>query len=258
MSWLPWVMSDSPSALAAGTAMIKALRVRRPRPSGSGSVDHTDLAAVLRVLGEEGIAGISGRRSAIASYRDALARVDPDSLTREESLAFWLNLYNAGALDLASATLASGRSSVLRIPGAFDTVWAEVAGEALSLNDIEHGKIRRFGDPRIHSALVCGSASCPTLRFEPYAGHGLDAQLDHQMRQFLDSGGAYREGDRLLLSRIFLWYGGDFVRPHRMPTFVPASRKAVLRSLQQWLEPDLIGLPVGFQSYDWGLACAIR
>ena len=53
-------------------------------------------------------------------------------------------------------------------PGAFDAPWAMVGGESLSLNDIEHGKIRRFRDPRIHAALVCGSVSCPTLRYEPF------------------------------------------------------------------------------------------
>ena len=85
-----------------------------------------------------------------------------------ERLAFWLNLYNAGALALAADTLSAGENTVLRIPGAFDAPWAMVGGESLSLNDIEHGKIRRFGDPRIHAALVCGSASCPTLRYEPF------------------------------------------------------------------------------------------
>ena len=59
---------------------------------------------------------------------------------------------------------------------------AEVGGVAEAgrgdLDDIEHGKVRRFGDPRIHSALVCGSVSCPTLRFEPYEGDRLDASAD--------------------------------------------------------------------------------
>jgi hypothetical protein len=77
------------------------------------------------------------------------------------------------------------------------------------------------------------------------------------MVDFLRAGGATTDGDRLLLSRIFLWYGSDFVRPHRMPSFIPVTRAAVGRSVTRWLEPELAGLPIGFQPYDWSLACAI-
>lgn len=255
-------MNESPSAIAAAFGMLKALRVRRPQPvrsrrDGEVRVDHTGLAHLLQRLADGGIDALADSREELGAYRDQVAAIDPDSLGRSESLAFWLNLYNAGALDLAATTAAAGESTVLRVPGAFDRPWAQVAGESLSLNDIEHGKVRRFGDPRIHAALVCGSASCPTLRYEPYRGEDLEAQLETQMVEFLRSGGASTDGARLLLSRIFLWYGSDFVRPHRMPSLLPVGRTAVGRALQPWLEPELVGLPVTFQSYDWGLSCSI-
>ena len=139
-----------------------------------------------------------------------------------------------------------------------------VGGESLSLDNIEHGKIRRFKDPRIHAALVCGSASCPTLRFEPFEGRTLDAQLDDQMTSFLAAGGAGIEGDHLMLSRVFLWYGTDFVRPARMPSFVPVTRRRIARAVAPWLPPDIQrwyasgGRAVGFLDYDWTLACSVR
>ena len=150
-------------------------------------------------------------------------------------------------------------------PGGFSRTWAEVAGEELSLDDVEHGKIRRFGDPRIHGALVCGSVSCPTLRYEPYAGDRLDAQLDAQMRAFLAGGGARVDRDRgvLGLSRVFLWYGGDFTRPHRMPTWLPARRRHLTSVISRWLSPaDATWVAqttptVEFAPYDWALACSI-
>jgi hypothetical protein len=126
------------------------------------------------------------------------------------------------------------------------------------LDAIEHGKIRRFGDPRIHGALVCGSVSCPTARSQPYTGVGLSQQLDDQMRGFLGGGGAAGDGEAILLSRVFLWFGADFVRPGRMPTFIPARSRSVLRALQAWVPEDLKGdRQVRFQSYDWGLRCAV-
>ena len=250
-------MSDSPSAIGAGLSMVKALRVRRPEPHGSGEVDHSGLAGALDVLATGGVSSLVNERPAIAAYRDEMQLVDPDSLDPGESLAYWLNLYNAGALHLAASAAAAGESTVLRVSRPFNRHWATVAGESLSLHDIEHGKVRRFGDPRIHAALVCGSASCPTLRKEPYRGAGLEEQLETQMLDFLRNGGAGTDGEQLLLSRIFLWYGSDFVRPARMPSFVPVSKRAVGRAVERWLEPELAGLPVAFQPYDWGLACSI-
>lgn len=251
-------MSDSVSVIPVFISMLRARRVRTPHPSGSSAVDHTELGVVLEELRSGGVPALSGQRERIGSYRRHLESVDPDELSYGEALAYWLNLYNAGALDLAAETHDAGRASVLRTPGAFRQPWATIDGETMSLDDIEHGKVRRFGDPRIHAALVCGSASCPTLRLEPYLGTDLDEQLDTQMDDFLAGGGAVREGSRLLLSRIFLWYGADFVRPHRMPALLPVSKKAVRRTLSPWLGPLGDDEEIGFQPYDWALACSIR
>ena len=199
----------------------------------------------------------------LSRYIHALEKVDPETFESEHALAYWLNLYNAGALRLAAVAFAAGEESVLRVPGAFNEPFVSVAGEELSLDAIEHAKIRRFGDPRIHSAIVCGSVSCPTLRVEPYDGQRLDAQLDDQMRHFLTSDGAQVADGRLMLSRVFLWYGADFVRPGRMPTWIPASRKRVAAALRPWLAESVVGQLDGspssieYQPYDWGLRCAV-
>ncbi|MCP4304807.1 MAG: DUF547 domain-containing protein [bacterium] len=254
---------DSPNPISVAFSVIRAMRVSRPRPTGTGEVMHDQLRGVLDVLADQGVVGLAAERGNLDRYRKTLETTDPDTLSRAEALAYWINLYNAGALDVAAEAVAQTQSTVLRVPGAFSRVWATVAGEALSLNDIEHGKIRRFGDPRIHGALVCGSASCPTLRYEPYTGNGLDGQLDSQMRSFLSGGGAVFDSDanQLMLSRIFLWYGADFVRPQRMPTWIPASKRSIAKSIASWLDPGVqqlsVDAGVGFQSYDWDLSCAI-
>lgn len=252
---------DSPNPLQVAWSVLRAMRVRRPQPVGDGTATHDALADILGSLAGSGVPSLD--RSAIHSYRTGLESVNPDSLSRDEALAFWLNLYNAGALDLAAEAAAEGATTVLRVPGGFSRHWATVAGEQLSLDDIEHGKIRRFQDPRIHGALVCGSASCPTLRYEPYQGGSLEEQLEDQMRAFLRGGGAQfqQATNQLLLSRVFLWYGSDFARPKRMPTWIPAGKKSIAKAVSRWLEPDLqreaASASVGFQSYDWGLSCSI-
>ncbi len=246
-------MAVSPNPLRVGWSILRARRVRRPRPEGVGTVDHHKLA---RVLGGQGDLGaLASARGALQEYVVELSQTDPDTLAPGEALAYWLNLYNAGALVRAGEAAAAGVDSVLRVPGAFSDPFVDVAGESLSLDDIEHGKIRRFGDPRIHGALVCGSVSCPTLRNEPYEGSRIDAQLDDQMRAFLAGGGALVTDRRVLLSRVFLWYGSDFVRPTHMPTLLPATKRQLLDALEPWL--GRVSGKVEFQPYDWGLRCSI-
>ena len=68
--------------------------------------------------------------------------------------------------------------------------------------------------------------------------------------------------DAVTLSRVFLWYGADFVYPRWMPTFLPATKTQVARALDPWLPPEvqaalLAGTGVTFGSYDWGLRCSV-
>ncbi len=257
--------SPSPNPIRVAVSVAAAMRKRHPNPHGMASVDHGALAAILADLETGGVGTLPGRRADLAAYRGHLEAIDPDDLERDEALAYWLNLYNAGALDLAADAVDRADGTVLRVPGGFTRPWARVAGEHLSLEQIEHAKIRRFGDPRIHGALVCGSASCPTLRYEPYRGRDLDGQLDDQLAGFLAGGGAAVDptSNVLSLSRILLWYGSDFSRPHRMPTWVPTTRRRLVESLARWLDPGVTtwvrtSRPrVTFQSYDWSLACAV-
>ncbi len=235
-----------------------------PRTFGSAGVDHTGLEPVLGALAGGGTPALGRVRHDLDRYLAGLSVLDPTTLSRAEALAYWLNLYNAGALKLVARAFDEGSESVLAVPGGFDANVAEIAGERLSLDGIEHGKIRRFCDPRIHAALVCGSVSCPTLRYEPYRGDDIESQLDDQVRRFLSAGGARIDADSrtVHLSRVFLWYGGDFVRPERMPTWLPARRGALVRSLLPWLDEPAGWLASGsasvaFQPYDWGLRCSV-
>lgn len=241
------------------------IRVRSPNPAGNASADHTALRDVLEALRSVGTRALAGQDRILEDYVERLSRIDPDLLSKEESLAYWINLYNAGALRLASRAERGGMASVLGVPGGFDRPFVTVNGRRLSLDAIEHAKIRRYGDPRIHGALVCGSVSCPTLRSEPYVGSRIDSQLDDQMRWFIGRGGVRvdREADRVNLSRVFQWYGGDFVRPHRMPTFLPARPRRILDALWEWVDPVdrrwiRTGSPeIEFDQYDWSLRCTV-
>ncbi|MBA3360036.1 MAG: DUF547 domain-containing protein [Acidimicrobiia bacterium] len=253
------------SPLRTGWSMVRSIvATPPPRPHGKGSVDHSALAGILRSLATDGDQRLPDLDGDLAMYVASLATVDPDQLGVSEALVYWINLYNAGALRLAADAQKAGEHTVLRVPGAFQQPFVNVAGRPLSLHSIENGKVRRFKDPRIHAALVCGSVSCPTLRAEPYTGIGVDAQLDDQIRHFLTAGAAIRsDDDQLLLSRVFAWYGADFVRPRRMPALLPASRSAIREALTRWLPTELADWAgrakpkVVFMEYDWSLRCSV-
>ncbi len=256
---------DSPNPVLVGWSMVRSLiRVEPPRPAGTGSCDHSLLGNALSRLATEGTHRLPDVEPMLVGYLEDMRTVDPDGLTPDEAKAFWINLYNAGALRLAASAQSAGEDSVLRVPGAFRSSFIVIDGQALSLDDVEHAKVRRFGDPRVHGALVCGSVSCPTLRKMPYVGEDLDAQLDDQLRSFLANGGAVPDSanNTISLSRVFNWFGSDFVRPHRMPTFLPSSSQKVLPAIGPWLSAEAAelaarGARVEYQTYDWGLRCSV-
>jgi len=260
-------MSSGPNPAVAAWSMIRArrLQVPTPRPDRATTIDHSDLAWILEACLARGASSLAGNSPALEAYRDSMEKFNPDDLDPAEALAFWVNLYNAGALWTASIAFNEDMGSVLRVPGAFSKPWATVAGHRLSLNDIEHGKIRRYGDPRIHGSLVCGSASCPTLRSEPFTGAELNHQLDDQMRYFISHGGGVvsHESQVVRLSSVFKWYGRDFTSPHTMPNLAPADTSRLRDTVAYWFAPHDAAYiwehrpKVDFMPYDWGLGCSI-
>lgn len=252
---------SGPNPFGVLISIVRSLvKVDEPRFGTRRGPSHTFYGTLLERLARNGMAGLAEMRSDLEKYLAEMEAEHPSTLSASAALAFWLNVYNAGALRLAATAADQDVTSVLRVPGGFSTPIVTIEGESLSLDAMEHGKIRRFGDPRVHGALVCGSVSCPTLRSRPYVEDDLAGQLDDQMGSFLATGGASYDpaSNTLHLSRVFLWYGSDFVRPGRMPTFVPARRRQVAIALRRWMadEPP-VSARVAFGSYDWGLRCAI-
>jgi hypothetical protein len=247
--------------------MLRARRLPSPAPDlhSTITIDHTELGRVLDAFVGSGITSLAESAPVLETYRRSMESVDPDGLDASEALAFWMNLYNAGALRSAGLAFNEDVGSVLRVPGAFSSPWATIGGVELSLDDIEHGKIRRFGDPRIHGALVCGSASCPTLRAEPFTGASLDHQLDDQLRFFISHGGGSlnRADNTVWLSSVFKWYGRDFTSPYSMPNLAPAPPDTLRDTVAYWFGPQDAAYiwsnqpTVVFMPYDWGLGCSV-
>ncbi len=204
-----------------------------------------------------------------------LQGMEPAALaSREERLAFWLNVYNV--LVIHGVVALDIGDSVQEVPRFFRRVRYRIGAHDYSADDIEHGILRGnrrlphslfrpFGkndprlafvveplEPRIHFALVCAARSCPPI--EVYQADKLDAQLDLAAATFLNAGAAHldREKKTVRLSEIFRWYADDFGA-------TPAERLRFVAGFlyqdtdKKYLTEHAGELTIDYIDYDWRL-----
>lgn len=199
-----------------------------------------------------------------------LRRADVDEMARQLGTdqvrkAFWINLYNAFSQILLKQHLDFYQKNRMSF---FGKKWIGIGGKFLSLNDIEHGLLRRsqftygFGylanpfpsawerrfrverrDLRVHFALNCGAAACPPILF--YRPKAIEEQLKTATLAFLESDCRYDAAANVVeVSRIFQWFTGDF-----------GGQTGVVRLLVRYgvlppgSAPNLV-----FRPYDWSLS----
>lgn len=250
-------------------------------PAAAQAFDHTHAAwtALLRkhvVLLRGGqasqlrYAGMAADRAVLKAYLASLSAVGADAFagwTKPQQMAFLINAYNAFTVELILGKYPDLGSikdlgNLLRSP--WKPAWIALLGQTLSLDDIEHGRLRakgRYDDPRIHFAVNCASIGCPMLREEAYVADRLDGQLDEQARRFLADRTRNRwdaAKGKLLVSKIFDWYGDDFRQGHQGITSLPAffARHADLLADAPTDRARIRagnGVDIGFLDYDWAL-----
>lgn len=155
-------------------------------------------------------------RQTLDDYLAAMQAIDPRRYSVEEQQAYWINLYNALTvqliLDHYPVESITKLGETLTSFGPWDDQVASVARRSLSLNDIEHGILRPiWQDSRVHFAVNCASLGCPNLQAQAFSASNLERLLDKGAKDFLAHPRGMRfEGDKLVLSKIFDWYGEDF------------------------------------------------
>jgi hypothetical protein len=146
----------------------------------------------------------------------AVTRQEFGSWTRDQQVAYLINLYNARTISLILEN--HPITSIKRIgllPGAaWRKEFIPLFGKTVSLNHLEHGLLRaNYKLPEIHFALVCAAKGCPPLRSEAYIAQNLVNQLQDQGRRFLGNATKNRidlPNRRIYLSPIFKWFAEDF------------------------------------------------
>jgi hypothetical protein len=226
----------------------------------SNNIDFQDWASLLETyVNQEGRVRYQAWCQS-ASDRERLSRLLQNAgcqrlellNTSEEKKVFWINLYNAMAMEIRLRQFAKDTS----LP---ENVWKDVilhvGGKTFSLDEIEHVELRPLLDPRIHFALHCGAKSCPILDTKRLTVESMDLELNDAARRFLGQTRGARwnaESKTLWLSKIFEWYRADFgsTDDQIVEAILPFLTEEVRNSIAQCPKDQR---KLAFLEYDWAL-----
>lgn len=191
-------------------------------------------------------------KAKLDGYIENLEAINPDTLSDNEAIAFWANLYNAVTIQVVTD---SYPIKSIRKLGAFNSgPWKKnlvtVNGTQMSLDDIEHGTLRqKYPSPYIHYMVNCASVGCPNLLNEAWEPDTLMAKRKIAAADFINSPrGAVVNGNKLTVSSIYDWFQEDF----------GGSKAGVIAHLSDFATGDLaaaieMGAEIKKFDYDWTL-----
>jgi len=194
-------------------------------------------------------------KALLKQYIATLEATRVSALSRDAQMAFWINLYNAKTIDIVLDHYPVKSIRDISLGGLFTIgPWKQknmtVEGRSLSLDDVEHGILRKqWKDPRIHYAVNCASIGCPNLASTPFTATTLEAMLDEGARSYVNHPrGVTVKNGKLTISRIWQWYREDFGRTDGeiISHLATYASPALRRQLQDIRDID------GYD-YDWNL-----
>ena len=168
-------------------------------------------------------------------YLKKMQQLNPRNFNRAEQKAYWINIYNALTVTIILENYPV--ESITKLGesffsfGPWDDKVAEIEGQKLSLNDIEHRILRPlFHDSRIHYAVNCASLSCPNLLPTAFTADNTDSLLEQAAHQYINHPrGVSFENSELKVSSIYHWYKDDF----------GGTDQALMAHLISYAEPPL-------------------
>jgi hypothetical protein len=231
--------------------VLAAALITAARPA-QAALDYTLLDDVLIHNVRNGYVDYDGIavNPRFAQFLQQLA-TEPVPTDKPAALAHLINAYNAFAISGILQGYSPGtRQGRWRY---FERLEFPFAGGRITLEVLEHQRIRTLNDARIHFAIICASLSCPRLVSRAYRPETLDAQLQGAAEGFINDYTRNRfdvAQKSAFLSPIFDWFAVDFERDAGSVTaylarFVqdPAGRAALKEGRLQ----------LQYLDYDWGL-----
>lgn len=184
-------------------------------PAKASGGFYTSVTELLQAHVRQGQVNYSSLRQQQAQLQRVLRQVATYDLSKASNSArkaFYINAYNL--LVLQQVLEHYPLQSVMDVKGFFDEKTYMVAGERLTLNELEKQKLLKpYPDARLHFALVCAAKSCPPLRDTAYTPAEVEQQLQDQAERTLQSSTFIKTGKgQVLVSEILKWYADDFLQ----------------------------------------------
>lgn len=178
------------------------------------TVDHSKWNNLLTKYvtddGNVNYQGFKADKKELTNYITHLSQFTPDDTwQKEETLAYWINAYNALTIDLILRNYPV--KSIKDIKNPWEQRLWKLGNKWYNLEDIEHQILRKMNEPRIHFAIVCASYSCPKLQNKAFTSENLEIQLTNATKEFLsDTKRNEISQNHLKISKIFQWFSKDF------------------------------------------------
>ena len=240
-------------------------------PASTQTVDHAPWGKFLKTYVKPGGDGANrvaygtvneADKKNLHDYLASLRKVNVASLSRNEQLAYWINLYNALTVRVVVHFYPVDSIQDINLTGGLfggAGPWGKdlirINGEMISLNDIEHRILRPiWRDPRLHYAVNCASVGCPNLAVTPYTAATVNAMLNQAARDYVNSPrGVRHTSDGLVLSKIYAWFSEDF----------GSSETMVLDHIARHASSDtevkiMSSTNIAAYEYDWSLNDAMK
>ncbi len=186
----------------------------------------------------------------------SLSALESNLFNDKMKKAFWINIYNSFFQILAL------RDKVPK-PSIFRSKLVTVANTKFSLDDIEHGILRKYRykyslgyfanpfasslikrlsvkeiDYRIHFALNCGAKSCPPIAF--FQDNNIDKQLDAATKSFLENETQIdEERKEVRVTKLMQWFSSDF-----------GGKEGVLNILANIFSKDFTNYIIRYNEYE--------
>ena len=210
----------------------------------------------VNVLDYAALAANSDDTAKLDGYVKYLEGIDPREYCRAEQMAYWINFYNARTVKMVLDsypvdTIREIHQGDVPMAGPWGDVCANVAGQDLTLDQIEHEILRPiWRDKRIHYAVNCAAYSCPQLMDTAFTAANTESLLEAGARAYVNSarGVDVVDDEFMVLSSIYKWYPEDF----------GDTEESVVNHLTQYADGELAAFLEGFEGtidydYDWKL-----
>ena len=165
------------------------------------------------------------------------AKAEVKRMPRADQIAFYINAYNSCCIKaiLDNYPVHTPKD----VDGFFDKLKFEVAGEKLTVSEIEYDRlIANYKDMRSHFAVVCADRGCLPLKPSAYTGKLLEKDLDSAARKFVADPRHFKvdkESGEVRISKIFEWYGPKFLKDPKRPV----NGKKPELYLTRWVDKDV-------------------